>query len=93
MSPRRVSLSATRAPCRGTSGGRLKEDFTRYFLAVGGVCLAFVILSGGETQLAVAGQQSEPKVIKDGTGKLLAEFAQKRIGAMGAFGGESPSTQ
>jgi hypothetical protein len=37
----------------------------------------------GKSQIAIEG------TVKDGTGKLLAEFAQKRVGAMGAFGGDS----
>jgi hypothetical protein len=37
----------------------------------------------GKSQIAVEG------TVKDGAGKLLAEFAQKRVGAMGAFGGDS----
>ena len=37
----------------------------------------------GKSQIAVEG------TVKDGSGKLLAEFAQKRVGSMGAFGGDS----
>jgi hypothetical protein len=37
----------------------------------------------GKSQIAIEG------TVKDGTGQLLAEFAQKRVGAMGAFGGDS----
>ena len=37
----------------------------------------------GKSQIAVEG------TVKNGTGQLLAEFAQKRVGAMGAFGGDS----
>ncbi len=43
----------------------------------------FAGFGAGKSQIAVEG------TVKDGTGALLAEFAQKRVGSMGAFGGDS----